>query len=144
MRHPESFGWGLPDQTSWAAAGDVVSNSTVLLKTKEVGVGALGEKKPWERFARKRQHVNFSSWMRLGFFCANASNIQSCLFVTSVSDLNLQTVMPSRSLKPAWGFQALFITKSCSEDLAKRSRLGSGCDNWSGEQLYVEFTNGIE
>lgn len=68
VQHPESFGCGLLHETFWAAMGHVVNNSSILVKAKEVGVGELGEKKPWECFARERQRINFSSWMRVVFF----------------------------------------------------------------------------
>lgn len=50
--------------------------------------------------------------------------------------------MPSRLLSSAWGFQSLFITKSCSEALAKWSCLGSRWDSWSGDHLSGKLTNG--
>jgi len=48
-----------------AATEHLVSNNSILLKAREVGVGALGE--TWEHFARKNQNIYFSCWMR--FFC---------------------------------------------------------------------------
>lgn len=69
-------------------------------------------------FMEKRVHKFFQVGC---VFFANASNIQGWLFVALVSPLNFQSMMPSRSLNPAWGFHSLFITESCSENLARQS-----------------------
>lgn len=90
---------------SWAPGCSVCGGSVSL---GAGGAGALGEEQHGNTL-----HGKGSTY----FFQAGCNFLQLFLiykvgfFVTVVSDLSFQTIVPNRSLITAWAFQSLFITK---------------------------------